>query len=160
MLQNDKVAATLEKVKATGGRLTRIRRALIEILAGSPLPLPSSAILKRLKQMGLRPHRTTVYRELFFLVKNEITQKVRLSGENYFEISFKHHHHLICSKCKSIEEVVLGPHLELQEHRIYQKQGFKVTHHSLEFYGLCKNCRAGLSNGESRLMAAQTRDSQ
>jgi len=143
MMQYAKQEAALKKVKFSRGRITRIRKALIEVLCRAGLPVSSAHILQSLKKKGLNPHRTTVYRELLFLAGNDIVQKVVLDGENYFEISSSHHHHLICRKCRSIEEVVLGPHLEGQEHRIFQKRGFKVSHHSLEFYGLCKNCQDG-----------------
>jgi Fe2+ or Zn2+ uptake regulation protein len=141
MLQDKKIEGALAKIRAGGGRITGVRKALVEILFAARSPLAPSDILKKLRRKKLSPNRTTIYRELIFLVERGIAQKVQFERGSYFEISSTHHHHLICRKCKSIEEVVLGPHLENQEHNIYKSRGFKVTSHSLEFYGICKNCQ-------------------
>ena len=51
-----------------------------------------------------------------------------------------HHDHLICTKCGKFIEVVDSGIEKLQE-ELARKEGFMLTKHKLELYGLCKSCR-------------------
>jgi Fur family ferric uptake transcriptional regulator len=66
---------------------------------------------------------------------------MHLAGdERLYHLNLRHHHHLICSKCKKIEVVYIGNQISKQEAEIQAKTGFKVERHVLEFYGLCSDC--------------------
>lgn len=131
----------LESMKKDGHRLTKIRKSMIEILFSEKCLLSTSEILVRLSQLQMKPDRTTIYRELCFLLDRKIIRRIQLgNGKAYYEICDSHHHHLICTKCHKVKEVILGDHLEKQEKDIYKKEKFKVAAHTLEFYGLCGNC--------------------
>ena len=131
----------LKKLKGGGHRITRARSAIIDLLLQDRNPLTAPAICTSLKRRGLVFNRATVYRELVFLLANDIVRQVRFAGKaTHFEINSGHHHHLVCMKCNSVKDVVLGKHLEHHERQIYEKEKFKVVSHSLEFYGLCRNC--------------------
>lgn len=82
-----------------------------------------------------------MYRELMFLVENNIITKNTISHKDYFELPTDHHHHLVCTGCNSIKKVVLGKHLHKQEKQLEKENEFTIINHSIEFYGLCKNCR-------------------
>ena len=132
-----------KKIRSNGGRLTKIRKAIIEILFKSPCLLSSSNITSRLKVRKIRPNRSTMYRELVFLVRNDIITKNTIAHKDYFELPRDHHHHLVCVNCNSIQKVVIGKHLQKHEEKIEKENEFKIINHSLEFYGRCRNCRAG-----------------
>jgi Fur family ferric uptake transcriptional regulator len=58
------------------------------------------------------------------------------------DIFAPHHHHLICKKCGSIENVFEQCLPQELEEKIRQNSGFKVESHVLEFYGVCRACAA------------------
>ena len=132
----------LKKIKSDGFRVTNIRLALVRIMFKAKKPLASSDIRHRLSLLGIKADRITVYRSLLFLLERKVIIKIRFSDHKMrYEICAGHCHHLVCTRCKNVKKIVLGKHLESQEIKIYQKEDFKVTSHSLEFYGLCGNCR-------------------
>ena len=134
--------AILQKLKADGHRLTKARLAIIEFLTDANRPSTAATILSTLKCKGFLTDRATVYRELNFLIANNIVSQVQFTGKvTHYEIESDHHHHLVCIKCNSIKEIVLGKHLGHHERQIFQKEKFKVVSHALEFYGLCQNCQ-------------------
>ena len=133
--------AILQKIKNDGFRLTKVRKAMVKILFEQGCLLASSDIQTKLSKLHIKADRTTIYRELQFLLEENIIRKIQLGDDKaYYEISAGHHHHLVCTKCNNIKEIVIGQHLEQQEKKIYQKEKFKVLAHSLEFYGICSNC--------------------
>lgn len=76
-----------QNIKASGGRLTKLRQALIEIMLKGDCLISSSKLLLCLKKAKLEPNRSTIYRELKFLVANNIIVKNIISGTSYYEIS-------------------------------------------------------------------------
>jgi len=132
----------LEAIKAKGGRMTRTRKIVLETMLSSSRPLSASEILSVFKGKKTPINRTTVYRELSFLITNGFVHEVRLLGKpSLFELAYEHRHHLICIKCDAVKPVVLGKHLDSHEKKIMRHEKFKITSHSLEFYGLCEKCQ-------------------
>jgi len=90
----------------------------------------------------MNPNRSTIFRELLFLTKNNILIKNNISGVDCYEIQQDHHHHLVCLNCNSIIKIEVGGHLAKQEKQIAKRNKFDIINHSLEFYGYCRNCQA------------------
>jgi Fur family ferric uptake transcriptional regulator len=131
----------LQRIRNDGFRLTKIRMAMVKILFDENRPLVSSDIQAQLSSLGIKADRTTVYRELLFLLGRNIVKTGQFGDHKiHYEICVEHHHHLVCTKCNKVIEIVLGEHLEEQEKEIYERKNFKVISHSLKFYGLCGNC--------------------
>ncbi len=131
----------LQRIRNDGFRLTRVRAAMVKILFDENRPLTSSDIRAQLFSLRIKADRTTIYRELLFLLERNVVKTVQFADHKiHYEICVEHHHHLVCTKCNKVIEIVLGEHLEEQEKEIYKKENFKVISHSLEFYGLCGNC--------------------
>ncbi len=60
-----------------------------------------------------------------------------------YELSDRiHHHHLVCLNCNQVQDVELKQELDDEEKRISRKTKFQIIRHSLEFFGLCVNCRS------------------
>ncbi len=135
------IEAIYKTIKSKGNRLSRVRKAIIETLFESPCLLSTSEILSALKSRNIAPNRSTMYRELMFLSHNSIIIKNTICHKDYFELPTDHHHHLVCTNCNSIKKVVIGRHLQKQEKQLEKENGFTITGHSIEFYGICKNCR-------------------
>jgi Fur family ferric uptake transcriptional regulator len=130
-----------KNIQTRGGRLTKTRKEIVQILFESACLLSSADILIKLKKREIRPNRSTMYRELVFLSQNNIVVKNTIAGVDYFEIPKDHHHHLVCISCGAIQRVDMGNHLEKEEKQLAKENNFKIINHSLEFYGYCRNCQ-------------------
>jgi Fe2+ or Zn2+ uptake regulation protein len=137
-IEKDKI---LEQLKSAGFRVTKARSQIIIVLSKIKQPITAASIYATLHRQGNKFDRTTIYRELKFLLVNNLVRQVSFYGKaTHFELNSDHHHHLVCIKCHSKKKIVLGKHLEHHERQIFQKEKFKVVSHSLEFYGICNNC--------------------
>ena len=115
---------------------------MLEIFTRNPTPLTTRDIILKLKQNHLNPNKTTVYREIEFLNNLGLITGVDFGeGKKRYELTRKHHHHIICIKCKTIKDISLEKDLGLDSSKIIKTTGFKPISHSLEFFGLCKNCQ-------------------
>jgi Fur family ferric uptake transcriptional regulator len=94
-----------------------------------------------LKAKNIKPDRSTVYRELQSLTKNNIIIKSTILDVDYYEIPQDHHHHLVCLNCQQISSVKMDNHLEEQEKILAKQNKFSIVSHSLEFYGYCHECQ-------------------
>jgi len=134
----------ISKLRKEGFRSTGIREAILNLFCKSKKPFSCQDIQKHLKQKNISANKTTVYRELDFLKKQKLIEEFQLDdGVRRYEISSKHHHHVVCAKCKKIDCVELKQELRSQEIQIEKNNKFKIISHSLEFYGLCHKCQAG-----------------
>ena len=83
----------------------------------------------------------TVYRNLKLLRQRGEISEIDLSSTfSRFDGNPDNHYHFRCEKCGRVFDVDEPINKELDE-RIAQKTGFKISHHRLEFRGLCKECR-------------------
>lgn len=77
-------------------------------------------------------------------MKEGIIEMIQL-GERKKRYELKretHHHHLVCTKCRTIDDIELDEGgLHPHEKAIKAKKRFKVTRHALEFFGLCAKCQ-------------------
>lgn len=134
----------ISRLREEGFRSTGIREAILSLFCKSKKPLSCQDIQKYLKQKSISANKTTVYRELDFLKNQKLIEEFQLDdGVRRYEISSKHHHHVVCTKCKKIDCVELKQELRSQEIQIEKNNKFKIISHSLEFYGLCHKCQAG-----------------
>ncbi|HZJ40782.1 MAG TPA: transcriptional repressor [Candidatus Saccharimonadales bacterium] len=131
-----------QNIRAQGGRLTKLRKEIIQILSAEDCLISAAKLLAHLNKLKLSPNRSTIFRELLFLTNKQIVLKNNISGVDYYEIPCEHHHHLICLKCKTISKVEIADQLQKQERRIEKLNKFKIVNHSLEFYGYCRKCQA------------------
>ena len=83
----------------------------------------------------------TVYRNLKLLRQSgEISEIDFSSTFSRFDGNPGNHYHFRCEKCGCVFDVDEPVNKELNE-RIAQKTGFKISHHRLEFRGLCRECQ-------------------
>ena len=138
------VLSGIDSLKSDGFRVTKLRKAILNVIYNSTSPVTASQILSRLRKVDLTPNKSTVYRDLAFFVKNNLISEVILTSKlvHYESAFLRHHHHLVCTDCGSIKDVdcseVEKPLIELKK-RIF-RSGFDIKNHSLEFYGICSSC--------------------
>ncbi|MBP7389708.1 MAG: transcriptional repressor [Chitinophagales bacterium] len=87
--------------------------------------------------------RATVYNTLDLLVSCDLVKKHQF-GKNQaqFEKSYgyKQHDHIICVDCKKVVEFC-DPRIQQIKSMMGDLLNFKITHHSLNMYGICGNCQ-------------------
>lgn len=119
---------------------TKSRRLIFSVLheLHRPVTLP-----ELVKLTANEIDKTTVYRVIDVFVKVGIVKKVSISWKESVELSDlfkKHHHHLICTNCKTIIQFVESTELADELNRIGQKHNFKAVSHNIEFSGYCSTC--------------------
>jgi len=134
--------AMLSELKITGSKITKTRTLLVKIFQRDRLPLTELEIRDRLFKAGAKVNKTTVYRELAHLKKNNLIKEIEFGdGKKRYELaSGKHHHHLVCTACNKIDEIYTDNDMNLIEKQIIRQKRFKIQNHSLEFFGVCESC--------------------
>lgn len=130
----------LSLIKSRKKRITKTRESVLDTIYNFTRPVSAPEILKK---SGLKVNKTTIYRELDFLLGQNLIKEVKISHYiiHYESSSLGHHHHLICQSCGSVEEIVcdeLEAPLETLQKRVSSK--FSIKQHNLEFYGTCSGC--------------------
>lgn len=132
----------ISKLKLEGFRITPARSRIVEILTKNLQPISATDLIKDFANSEKSVNKTTVYRELDFLLSQKLIQQIEFGdGRKRYELNTGHHHHLVCLNCKKVEDVDLKVDLRDEEKKIETETGFKIESHSLEFFGYCKNCQ-------------------
>lgn len=142
-LEKPELEEIISELRNSGHRITKARLAIIQTLLSAGKPLSVAQILATPNVKVVSTEKTTVYRELDFLLAERLARKVDLQdGKKRFEIlrHDDHHHHLICTKCESVTCVALPSHLREIEETLEKKHKFTITSHTLEFFGTCSSC--------------------
>lgn len=137
-----------------GLRVTRPRRAVVELLERSQRPLDAGAVHRQLTAQGIRIDRASVYRVLAVLEEQALVHRV-LSTNGYMAChppthvhvygpgepaDHSCHHHLVCRQCGRATEIHCDGLSDLLAH-ISRATGFRVESHALEVGGLCQACQ-------------------
>ncbi|MEA2051017.1 MAG: Fur family transcriptional regulator [Campylobacterota bacterium] len=83
----------------------------------------------------------TVYRTLNFLEEVELISSISFGkeGKKYESNDTTHHDHIICTSCGKIVEF-FDQEIENRQEKIALENGFQITNHDMQIYGLCENC--------------------
>ena len=84
----------------------------------------------------------TVYRTLSLLEENSIVSSISLGvqGKKYEIANKPHHDHIICETCNKIVEFE-NEEIEELQHAIAKQNGFTLTNHLMQLYGICEDCQ-------------------
>jgi Fe2+ or Zn2+ uptake regulation protein len=115
--------------------------------AGQPVTIP------QLVEAASTVPQSSVYRNL--AIFDEAGLVHRMPGPDDFaryelaEELMGHHHHLICSNCGAVEDVVLPDDaeqdLERALGRVARRHGFSLASHRLDLLGYCSSCEQRLA---------------
>ena len=138
--RRDGVVAALREV---GLRLTGPRRLVLEAVRGSAAHPSAEAVHHMVRSRLPRVSLGTVYRNLRLLVAQGLVKE--LPGPHArFDCNLTEHHHFTCLACGRIADVagpVVDRHSRALRTRVESSGGFSVTHHRIEFFGRCADCR-------------------
>ncbi|MGZ3713406.1 MAG: Fur family transcriptional regulator [Bdellovibrionota bacterium] len=139
--QTKSLDQALSDLKLRGLKVTIPRRAILQALILEHGPFTAEEIHKQISRRVC--DLATVYRTLSSLEEAGLLRRCEFGdGSARYEMAGQgnaHHHHLICKSCKKVEVV---DECELEEiDRFAQKRGFTDISHTLEFFGICADCR-------------------
>lgn len=123
-------------------RATPARLAILKLLEKTNKPLDVAMIRSYLEQYNIETDPATVFRIMNSFTERGLTKELHLNeGKARYELKSRDdHHHLICKNCGNIEDIS-DCNIDALEKDIEKKKKFKVTSHSLEFFGICSNCQ-------------------
>ena len=137
-------AAVAASLSRHGVRYTAHRRRLVTALSESRQPLT----IPQLVEAASTVPQSSVYRNLAIFDEAGIVH--RMPGSDDFaryelaEELMGHHHHLVCSSCGAVEDVVLpaGVEQELERElkRVARQRGYTLSSHRLDLVGDCGRC--------------------
>ncbi len=136
----------LEQIEAAlrkrGFRLTPQRLAMLRIIARSLGHPSAEQIYERMKSDFPTTSLATVYKTLTLL--KEMGEVLELSlahvGCRYDGNKPYPHPHVICTGCGQILDPEFAPMVEITE-KMARQTGYQITHHQLNFFGLCPQCQ-------------------
>jgi Fur family ferric uptake transcriptional regulator len=136
------------RLARAGLRWTAGRRAVIAIFESAQAPLSMQDLQDRARQS--RVPLSSLYRIVSDLISANVLVKLEFEeGFARFELVeelAKHHHHLVCVECGTVEDFE-GPGLPDLERAvddamrsIVRRHRFSVRNHRLDFFGTCAAC--------------------
>lgn len=131
-----------QELRRVGLKVTLPRIKILQILEQAEAHhLSAEDVYRILTESGEDVGLATVYRVLTqFEAAGLIKRHNFEGGYSVFEINQgDHHDHLVCIKCERVEEFV-DPLIEERIHLIADREGYKITDHSLNIYGICQEC--------------------
>lgn len=132
----------IQALKQSGHRLTPQRLAILEILAQSSEHPSAEQIQRQVAERFPTTSLATIYKTLTLL--KELGQVLELGfaewDRRYDGRHPQPHPHLICTRCGAILDSESAS-LERLARQLAAESGFKITHHRLDFFGLCPRCQ-------------------
>jgi len=123
-------------------RKSKQKEAILRVLRGTTSHPGADWVYEQVKREIPKISLGTVYRNLKLLKQEgEILELDLASTLSRFDGNSQDHYHFRCEQCGRIFDVD-EPVDEEIDGRVAQKTGFKVSHHRLEFRGLCKDCQS------------------
>ena len=136
-------AATAERLRAAGERVTAQRLLVADVLGGSGRRLTAQELWLRVRQRQPGIGRATVFRTVETLVAAGVARRLELDSHAYGYVACQpeHHHHLACSICGRVEEIGEA-YIRPVAERVAADTGFVIDDARLDFYGRCARCAA------------------
>jgi Fur family ferric uptake transcriptional regulator len=129
-------------LQEAGVRITPQRLAIAEALMNGRKQMSANELFDRVRRKHPYIGRATVFRSLDTLAEAGVAQRIERPGHvsAYVWCEPGHHHHLVCSRCGKVDELtedMVDPLIA----KIGKRRGFQVNHATLDFYGVCRDCR-------------------
>ena len=131
-----------ELCRQSGLAVTHQRQVVFESLtplSGHHHPSPEE-VYERVKPLIPAISQATVYKTLHTFVEHGILRELSPHhGSLRVEINTEAHHHLICTKCKSVTDIEAGA-IGPVRLKTRLPRGFRMERVAVEIQGLCEKC--------------------
>lgn len=133
------VATTLAAIRARGGRVSRPRVLIVEVLVNAPSHINADELLALVKARDPGVHEATIYRTLAALEELGILYHVHLGhGPAVWHLAQEEHHHLVCLRCDGVTHAD-GRDFTALAQRVSSQYGFRLRPHFADT-GICARC--------------------
>jgi Fur family peroxide stress response transcriptional regulator len=122
-----------------GMRLTRKRRLVLETVRSTDQHPTAEWVHRRVRDHLPRVSLATVYRNLRLLAREGLLAEFQAGPSVRFDARVMRHHHFTCAPCGRVYDLDEPVDSRLDA-RVAAKTGFRVSHHRMEFYGVCRTC--------------------
>ncbi len=123
-------------------RMTPQRKVILEEIAKLKSHPTAGELCRVVRKRLPRISLGTVYRNLDILSQAGLINRLEVAGlERRFDGDTSRHYHVRCTSCGKLSDLELGP-LAFLEAEAAQASDFQIMGHSLEFRGICPQCRA------------------
>ena len=146
-----------EILRSHGLPLTVQRRVVLEAVLGRRDHPTAEAVFEEVKGTDPEIGRATVYRTLETLFRLGVLRKVCHPGSSVrYDPDTERHDHLVCIQCEKMVDFKDAAHdnISLPDAR---RQGFHISDYSIQFRGLCEDCRARRARGELKMVKRKKR---
>ena len=124
-------------------KITKQRRAVLETFLDCENHVSVEELYGMVSKVEPKIGLATIYRTLALLTKSGLALEMDFGdGQKRYEHSYKHahHDHMVCTECGKIIEFI-HPLIEKYQEEVAAQNGFKVTSHKLDLFGLCSDCK-------------------
>lgn len=125
-----------------GLKLTRVRRAVLQVLAATSEHLKVAEVHRRAREIDGRIGLASVYRTMELLARLRLVKHVHIEHRHrhYARIREHHGHHLVCNGCGLVVEFS-DCQLERLTRALARRTKFRIEGHCMDFFGRCRDCR-------------------
>lgn len=124
-------------------RASKQRDRILDVLRGNRIHAGAQWVYEQLRPEYPHLSLGNVYRNLNILVDLGLVNRLPLgSGSDVYEAVKEPHYHFICDRCGGIFDVEIPEELQNGvSRRIEENHGHLVVSRSVEFHGVCRECR-------------------
>ncbi|KKE78711.1 MULTISPECIES: peroxide-responsive transcriptional repressor PerR [Bacillaceae] len=140
-VSEERLQKAINTLKKSGVRITPQRHAVLEYLLNSMIHPTADEIYKALEGKFPNMSVATVYNNLRVLREVGLVRELTYGdSSSRFDCNTSDHYHIICNECGKIVDFHYPP-LDEVEALAEKVTGFDVSHHRLEVYGICDECK-------------------
>jgi len=126
---------TIKKYKRS-----RQRERILELLRQTDTHPTADWVYNQLKGEFPKLSLGNVYRNLNILLDQGLLRELNFGSTfDRYDARTEKHDHFICKLCSAIFDVDL-PYNEMDDRKVEEMIGGRVSFHQTEFYGICKKC--------------------
>ena len=131
------------RLKERGLKSTGQRDDIARVFFAMGRHISAEELYAEVKKVNPHVGYATIYRTLRLLKECDLVYERHFEeGQARYEVAGDHHHdHFICERCGRIIEFENETIEELQQ-TVARELGVTLSHHKMELYGLCPECRA------------------